>query len=80
MRNSGLFLAFVIGGWICVFMQLLNAGFIGHRVLLKLRTEMFAHLQKLSLRFYDNNEIGRVMSRVQNDVTSMQELLSSTAS
>jgi ATP-binding cassette subfamily B protein len=58
-------------------MQLSNAGWIGHRVLLKLRTEMFAHLQKLSLRFYDNNEVGRVMSRVQNDVTSMQELLSS---
>jgi ATP-binding cassette subfamily B protein len=38
---------------------------------------MFAHLQKLSLKFYDNNETGRVMSRVQNDVTSMQELLSS---
>ena len=75
MRNSGLFLAFVIGGWVCVFVQMLNAGFIGHRVLLKLRTEMFAHLQKLSLRFYDNNETGRVMSRVQNDVTAMQELL-----
>jgi ABC-type multidrug transport system fused ATPase/permease subunit len=37
---------------------------------------MFEHLQKLSLRFHDNNEVGRVMSRVQNDVTSMQELLS----
>jgi len=36
---------------------------------------MFRHLQKLSLRFHDNNEVGRVMSRVQNDVTSMQELL-----
>jgi ATP-binding cassette, subfamily B, multidrug efflux pump len=77
MRNSVLFLIFVVFGWVCVFTQLLNAGYVGHRVLLKMRTEMFAHLQKLSLRFYDNNEVGRVMSRVQNDVTSMQELLSS---
>jgi len=46
-------------------------------VLLTLRTQMFAHIQKLSLRFHDANEVGRVMSRVQNDVTSMQELLSS---
>jgi ATP-binding cassette subfamily B protein len=75
-RNSALFLAMVVGGWICVFTQLINAGYVGHRVLQKLRKEMFAHLQKLSLRFYDNNEVGRVMSRVQNDVTSMQELLS----
>jgi ATP-binding cassette subfamily B protein len=77
LRASALFFAFVLGGWLCIYMQLSNAGWIGHRVLLRLRQEMFAHLQKLSLRFYDNNEVGRVMSRVQNDVTSMQELLSS---
>jgi ATP-binding cassette subfamily B protein len=75
-RIGGLFLATVLVGWVCVFTQLMTAGYIGHKVLLKLRTQMFAHLQKLSLRFYDNNEVGRVMSRVQNDVTSMQELLS----
>jgi len=75
LRSSVLFLAFVVCGWLFVYLQLVNAGFVGHRVLLKLRTDMFAHLQKLSLRFYDNNEVGRVMSRVQNDVTSMQELL-----
>ncbi|HXH23574.1 MAG TPA: ABC transporter ATP-binding protein [Dehalococcoidia bacterium] len=76
-RNGLLFLGFALGAWLGMFLQLSNAGWIGHRVLLKLRTEMFAHLQKLSLKFYDNNETGRVMSRVQNDVTSMQELLSS---
>ncbi len=72
-----IFLFLAIGAWAGMFLQLLNAGWIGHRVLLRLRLEMFAHLQKLSLRFYDNNETGRVMSRVQNDVTSMQELLAS---
>lgn len=77
LKASVIFFAFVLGGWLCIYLQLSNAGWIGHRVLLKLRTEMFAHLQKLSLRFYDRNEVGRVMSRVQNDVTSMQELLSS---
>ncbi len=76
-RAGSLFLLFVILGWLCTYTQFLNAGFIGHKVLLKMRTNMFAHLQKLSLRFYDSNETGRVMSRVQNDVTSMQELLSS---
>ncbi len=76
-RAGAFFLLFVILGWIATYTQFLNAGFIGHKVLLKMRTSMFAHLQKLSLRFYDSNETGRVMSRVQNDVTSMQELLSS---
>src|SRR5256885_7588024 len=38
---------------------------------------MFAPLQKLALRFYDNNEVGRVMSRVTSDVTSLQDLMTS---
>jgi ABC-type multidrug transport system fused ATPase/permease subunit len=75
VESSLIFLAFVVVGWGCVLLQLLNTGYVGHRVLQQMRKDMFAHLQKLSLRFYDNNEVGRVMSRVQNDVTSMQELL-----
>ena len=74
-------------GWIYIGMALFSAvfyyiqltatGWIGHRMLLHLRRELFAHLQTLSLRFYDNNEVGRVMSRVTNDVTSMQNLMTS---
>lgn len=57
------------------YIQLTSTGWIGHRLLLRLRKDMFAHLQKLSLRFYDNNEVGRVMSRITSDVTSLQELM-----
>jgi ATP-binding cassette subfamily B multidrug efflux pump len=59
------------------YVQLTSTGWIGHRLLLRLRKEMFAHLQKLSLRFYDNNEVGRVMSRVTSDVTALQDLMTS---
>ncbi len=74
-------------GWVYIVLAALSAGFyytqltvtgwIGHRMLLGLRRDLFAHLQKLSLRFYDNNEVGRVMSRVTSDVTSLQELMTS---
>ena len=57
------------------YIQMTSTGWIGHRLLLRLRKDMFGHLQKLSLRFYDNNEVGRVMSRVTSDVTSLQELM-----
>ena len=75
IESAALFLVCVVFGWGFVLLQFLNAGYVGHRVLQRLRIDMFHHLQKLSLRFHDNNEVGRVMSRVQNDVTSMQELL-----
>ncbi len=70
-----IFLFLVLASWGAQYIQLINTGWIGHRVLFTLRTQMFNHLQKLSLRFYDNNEVGRVMSRVTSDVTTLQELL-----
>ena len=54
--------------------QLLT-GWISQRLLYHLRNDVFAHMQKLSLSFYDNEEVGRVMSRLTSDVTVMQELL-----
>ena len=70
-----IFLVLVLVSWAAQYMQLLHTGWVGHRVLLTLRMQMFKHLQRLSLRFYDNNEVGRVMSRVTSDVSTLQELL-----
>ncbi len=71
------FLALVLVSWGAQYVQLATTGYLGQRVLYTLRQELFDHLQKLSLRFYDNNEVGRVMSRMTSDVTVMQELLTS---
>jgi ABC-type multidrug transport system fused ATPase/permease subunit len=49
--------------------------FAGDATLVRLRTEMFDHLQKMSLGFFDHNKVGKVMSRVQNDVQQLQELI-----
>ncbi len=69
------FVALALLGWGAQYLQLANTGFIGHRVLYALRTQMFDHLQTLSLRFYDNNEVGRIMSRLTSDVVVLQDLL-----
>ncbi len=76
-RTGVFFIVLALAAWAANYVQLLNTGWIGHRVLFTLRTQMFNHYQKLSLRFYDNNEVGKVMSRVTSDVTTLQELLSS---
>jgi ABC-type multidrug transport system fused ATPase/permease subunit len=76
-RTGMQFLGLALGAWAAYYVQLSNTGWIGHRILYTLRTQMFAHLQRLSLRFYDHNEVGRVMSRVTSDVTTLQELLTS---
>jgi ABC-type multidrug transport system fused ATPase/permease subunit len=61
--------------WLSYFGYMTSTAWMGHKVLLTLRKQMFSHLQKLSMSFFDRNEVGRVMSRVQNDVTSLQDLL-----
>ncbi|HLZ70500.1 MAG TPA: ABC transporter ATP-binding protein [Dehalococcoidia bacterium] len=70
-------LVFAFLSWGFQYMQLDSSGIIGHNVLRRLRIEMFDHLQTLSLSFYDRHEVGRVMSRITSDVTSLQELMTS---
>jgi ATP-binding cassette subfamily B protein len=72
---GGIFVALVLVSWGAQYVQLTTTGYMGHRILYTLRTQMFDHLQKLSLRFYDNNEVGRIMSRMTSDVTVLQDLL-----
>jgi ATP-binding cassette, subfamily B, bacterial len=47
---------------------------IGARMETDMRGELFAHLQKLSFRFYDKEKTGRLMSRVTNDLLMVSEL------
>jgi len=66
----------VVGLGAAVTQQLATA-WMGNRLLLKLRTQMYEHMQGLSLSFYDEMEVGRMISRLTSDVTVMQELLTS---
>ena len=61
--------------WPASYFQRMSMAYSGQGILLTLRTQMFDHLQKLSLSFYDRNEVGRIMSRVQNDILALQELI-----
>lgn len=48
---------------------------ISNRVLYDIRTKMYAHLQKLGLKFYSNNRVGDVISRTINDVEQTKEFV-----
>jgi ATP-binding cassette, subfamily B, multidrug efflux pump len=55
--------------------QELVVGRVAENVLFDMRRAMFLHLQRVSLSFMDRTEVGRLMSRLQGDVGSMQEFL-----
>ncbi|CAN7369361.1 ABC transporter ATP-binding protein [Neorhizobium sp. LjRoot104] len=50
-------------------------GGVAEDVLFDIRKAMFTHLQRVSLSWMDKTEVGRLMSRLQGDVNSMQEFL-----
>ncbi len=57
------------------YVQETVVGRVAESVLFDMRRAMFSHLQRVSLSFMDKTEVGRLMSRLQGDVNSMQEFL-----
>src|SRR5206468_261447 len=64
-----------VAGWIMQYRQALILERVAQRCLRDLRQALFTHLMRLDLAFYDRNAIGRLMSRVQNDVGNLQDLV-----
>ncbi len=50
-------------------------GWVGERVLADLRQRLFAHLQRLSLGYYERNRTGAIVSRITNDVEALDQLV-----
>jgi ATP-binding cassette, subfamily B, bacterial len=50
-------------------------GWVGERVLADLRIQLFGHLQRLSLGYYERNRTGAIVSRITNDVEALDQLV-----
>jgi len=61
------------------YTQIRAEAVVGQGILLELRRQVFDHIQRLSVRFFDRNKAGRIMSRVQNDVSELGDFLDSGA-
>ena len=73
--GSVIFGLIIIINYAANFFQENLVGRAAERVLIDLRRDMFSHLQRVSLSFMDKTEVGRLMSRLQSDVNSLQEFL-----
>lgn len=50
---------------------------MGQKIIYDLRVEVFSHVQKLALKFFDKTPIGRIVTRVTNDIEALNELFAS---
>jgi len=76
IRTTLLYLGSVLINSIATSGQIYVTGWVGQKVILDLRQQVFSHLQTLSLRFYDGREMGDTVSRLTNDIDMLNELMS----
>jgi ATP-binding cassette subfamily B multidrug efflux pump len=72
-----LFLSALLLEFVVEYGQTLLTTYLGQRVMYDLRMEIFDHLQRLSISYFDRNPVGRLMTRVTSDVETLNELFSS---
>ncbi|MDF2869350.1 MAG: transporter related [Anaerocolumna sp.] len=60
--------------FLCNFLQTWILSLTGQNIIYNIRQEVFEHIQKLSLRFFDITPVGRIVTRVTNDVEALNEM------
>jgi ATP-binding cassette subfamily B protein len=75
-----IFLALVVFNFAFNFIQKMIMEVAGHMIMHDLRMALFQHIQNLSMAFFTRNPVGRLVTRVTNDVQNMHELFTSVIS
>jgi len=74
---AALYVAILVVGFATRWLQSYLMQFVGQRVMADLRDEMFTHLQRLPVAFFTRTPVGRLVTRVTNDVDALNELVTS---
>ncbi|HEU5258830.1 MAG TPA: ABC transporter ATP-binding protein [Vicinamibacterales bacterium] len=72
-----LYLATLAGSFVLDYAQTWVLQFTGQRIMFDIRMQVYEHLQRLDVRFYDRNPVGRLMTRVTTDVDVLNDLFTS---
>ena len=71
---AGLYLLTLVAGFGILYTQMVLMNQMGQYIMYDLRKQIFGHLQRLSVQFFDRNPVGRLMTRVTTDVDALNEL------
>jgi len=76
-QSAALFGASLALAFVSQYGETILTGLLGQRVMRDLRRDIFAHVQRLPVAFFDRNPVGRLVTRVTSDVESLNELFAS---
>lgn len=72
---TGVFIAAAVTEWLTNRSRVAILAFVGTRIVADIRSALFRHLLRLSLGFYNRYSVGRLMSRLSNDVGVLQNFI-----
>ncbi|PYQ80873.1 MAG: antibiotic ABC transporter ATP-binding protein [Acidobacteria bacterium] len=73
-RLAILYLVILVVAFAAEYVQTWTMQLTGQRVMFDLRMSIYGHLQRLDLKYYDRNPVGRLMTRVTSDVDALNDL------
>jgi len=77
LRIALLYFGVLVSAFVLGYIQFYTMQVIGQSVMYDIRMQVFKHLQRLHLQYFDKNPVGRLVTRVTNDVNVLNELFSS---
>ena len=70
-------LVILTGSFVLEYLETYTMGMVGQRIMYDLRMEIYAHLQRIDVAYYDRHPVGRLMTRVTTDVDALNDLFAS---
>ncbi|WP_422485273.1 ABC transporter ATP-binding protein [Gudongella sp. DL1XJH-153] len=73
-RIAVIFAVVIVMTFLLSYLQIYILNYTSQKIIFNIRNELFNHLQGLSVRYFDNNPIGRLVTRVTNDTETLNEM------
>src|SRR5689334_491916 len=71
---GALYIGALLLSFVCEFLQTYYMQWTGQKAMFDLRAEIFRHLQRMHVAFFDKNPVGRLVTRVTSDVDALNEM------
>jgi len=66
----------LVGAFVLFFIQAVTITYVSQRVMMDMRLQLFEHIEKMSIAYFDRNPVGRLVTRLTNDVSTIEQVLS----
>lgn len=75
VKNVALIFLLILSiGFLAVYFQIYILNYVGQKIIFTMRMELFSHVQRLSLSFFDKTSAGKIVTRLTNDMENINEM------